>query len=57
MTLKVTLPCGALLRESVNLNSFAVTLTVVVFALVEPRVGDDREDGDGGQGGDPGEQK
>src|SRR5512133_2069769 len=36
VTLNVTLPWGALLRERVNLNSFAPTLTVVAVARLEP---------------------
>src|SRR6476469_10602225 len=36
VTLNDTLPCGALLRESLNENSFAVTETDVVCALRDP---------------------
>src|SRR3954470_7933989 len=32
-SLKTTLPCGAVFRESVNLKSFAVTFTVVTVEL------------------------
>src|SRR4051794_27403166 len=35
-TLNVTLPCGALLRESLNENSFAATDTEVARAAFEP---------------------